>query len=622
VPVAGPHQAGPHEVGARHRLGGVLWQRDFRLLWIGESVSSIGNAMAVVGVPLLAVSSLHASTFAVAALTAAAYLPWLILGLPAGAWVDRWPCRPLMIICDVVSALLYASLPVAAWLDMLTTGQVVLVALAAGSANVFFATAYRVYLPSLVSAADLIEGNAKLQGSTSVAAVCGRGTAGIAAQAVGDAAALLFNAASFLVSAVCLLLIRAATPPREPARRDTVRAEVSAGIRFITRDPYLRPLTIYPAVANFAYSGSAALVVVFLVRVAEFSAAAVGVLMACAGIGGVLGAMTARRLARRLGTARALVLSTLGTGAFGLLIPLTATGPRAACYAVGSAVVAAGIIIFNTIAGSFQQTYCPPSMLGRVSASMRFLVYGSIPLGALLAGALGDALTVRAALWVTLGVYALSGTLLLTPALCRDKDLPRHMADPTVRLGAEPAVGAGVAELTARVQAAHEVSEVGQALVARAEGFRRRGEDLAPMGPGGERGQLAFGERDHGQHRGGIGDPGEVEGHAVLPVTRAEPEPVGGDHADLADEQDRGETGPDLVQGVQGGDRVLGGKQVFRLQFVAGARPELGPEVRQPVVPPAGHAELLSTRVGGQAGHRVPRGERWCRSEPGFLRDR
>jgi predicted MFS family arabinose efflux permease len=420
--------AGQHEAAAPHRFGGVLWQRDFRLLWIGESVSSLGNAMAVVGMPLLAVESLHAGTFAVAALTAAAYLPWLILGLPAGAWVDRWPCRPLMIICDVVSALLYASLPVAAWLDVLTIGQVVMVALAAGGCNVFFATAYRVYLPDLVSTADLIEGNAKLQGSLSVATICGRGAAGIAAQAVGYAAALLFNAASFLVSAVCLLLIRTPRPSREPVRHDTVRADISAGIRFITGDPYLRPLTIYPAVANLAYSGCAALSVVFLVRVAGFGAAAVGVLMACAGIGGVLGAVTARRLARWLGTARALVLSTLGTGLFGLLIPLTATGPRAACYVIGSAVVSAGIIIFNIIAGSFQQTYCPPSMLGRVSASMRFVVFGSIPLGALLAGALGDALTVSAALWVTLGLYALSGTLLLTPALCRDRNLPRHTA--------------------------------------------------------------------------------------------------------------------------------------------------------------------------------------------------
>lgn len=415
-------------MGAPHRLGGVLWQRNFRLLWVGESISAIGNAMAVVGVPLLAVESLHASTFVVAALTAAAYLPWLVIGLPAGVWVDRLPRRPLMIICDVVSALLYASLPIAAWLGALTIGQVVIVALAAGSCNVFFSTAYRAYLPSLVTTADLIEGNAKLQGSMSVANICGRGAAGIAAQAVGDAAALLFNAASFLVSAACLLLIRTGTPPHEPVQRDTVRAEISAGIRFIARDRYLRPLTIYPAVSNLAYSGSTALVVVFLIRVAGFGAAAVGLLMAFAGIGGLLGAVTARRLARRLGTARTLWLSALATGLFGLLIPLTATGPRAACYAIGSAVVAAGIIVFNTIASSFRQTYCPPSMLGRITASMSFLVFGSIPLGALLAGALGDTLTVRAALWVTLTIYALSGTLLLTPALCQERDLPSQVA--------------------------------------------------------------------------------------------------------------------------------------------------------------------------------------------------
>lgn len=417
-----------HDTAAPHRFGGVLWQRNFRLLWIGESISAIGTAMAVVGMPLLAVEVLHASTFAVAALTAAAYLPWLVLGLPAGAWVDRWPCRPLMIICDVVSALLYASLPVAAWLDVLTIAQVVVVALAAGGCNVFFATAYQVYLPSLVTAADLIEGNAKLQASSSVAYICGRGAAGIAAQAVGYAAALLFNAASFLVSAGCLLLIRAGIPRREPARHAPLRTDIATSLRFITRDRYLRPLTIYPAVSNLAYSGSAALVVVFLVRVAGFGPVAVGLLMACGGIGGVLGAMAARRLTRWLGTARALVLTTLGTGLFALLIPLTATGPRAACYAVGWAVVAAGIIVYNTVAGSFVQGYCPRPMLGRVSASMRFLVYGSIPLGALLAGALADALTVRSALWIMLAIYNLSGTLLLTPALCQDKDLPSHVA--------------------------------------------------------------------------------------------------------------------------------------------------------------------------------------------------
>lgn len=145
--------AGQGAERAARRFGGLLWQRDFRLLWIGETISAVGNAMAVVGVPLLAVTVLGASTFAVAALTVAAYLPWLVIGLPAGVWVDRLSCRPLMIICDVASVLLYASLPAAAWAGVLTTGQVAVVALLAGVANVFFATAYQVYLPSLVTAA-------------------------------------------------------------------------------------------------------------------------------------------------------------------------------------------------------------------------------------------------------------------------------------------------------------------------------------------------------------------------------------------------------------------------------------------------------------------------------------
>lgn len=418
------------QVRAYHRYGGLLRQRNFRLLWIGESISGIGNAMAVVGVPLLAVTVLHASTFAVAALTAAAYLPWLVIGLPAGAWVDRLPSRPLMIACDLISALLYASLPVAAWIGVLTIGQVVVVALLAGAANVFFATAYQVYLPSLVTAAELVEGNAKLQGSASVATIGGRSAAGLAAQAVGDATALLFNGVSFLVSAACLLCIRTGAPTREASQRattvraTTVHAEISQGIRFVARDPYLRPLTIYGAVANLAYTGNLALVIVFLVRVVALGPAAVGLLMATGGIGGMLGALVAGRLTRRLGTARTLLTSALGTGLFGLLIPLTGTGTRAAYYVIGGAVVAAGIVVGNIIVGSFRQAYCPPEMLGRVAASMRFLAFGAIPLGALLAGGLGTALGVRNALWVILTIYALSGTLLLTRCIRTRKDLP------------------------------------------------------------------------------------------------------------------------------------------------------------------------------------------------------
>jgi MFS family permease len=413
---------------APRRVGGLLRQRNFRLLWTGETVSAIGNAMAVVGVPLLAVTVLKASTFAVSALTAAAFLPWLVIGLPAGVWVDRLACRPLMIVCDLASMLLYASLPAAAWLGVLTTWQVAIVALLAGMANVVFATAYQAYLPSLVGAADLIEGNAKLQGSASAAGIGGRGAAGLAAQAVGAATALLFNAASFAVSAACLLSIRAAPAPKPARAMTTVRTEIIQGSRFIARDRYLRPMTVYSTISNLAFGGIMALVVVFLVRVIGLGAAAVGLLMAIGGIGGVIGALVVRRVAAQLGTARVLLLSALGSGLSGLLIPLTRPGAGVAFYVIGWTAEAAGVAMGSIIAASFRQAYCPPSMLGRATASMRFLGFGGVPFGALAAGVFATAFGIRTALWIIVGIDALSGTILLTPAVRSRKDLPTEPA--------------------------------------------------------------------------------------------------------------------------------------------------------------------------------------------------
>ena len=401
--------------------------------------------MAVVGMPLLAVTVLHASTVAVAAITASAYLPWLIIGLPAGAWVDRLPCRRLMITCDIMSFTLYASLPASAWAGELTIAQVIAVALAAGSVSVLFTTAYRVLLPSLVAPEDLIEGNAELQGSAAAAAIGGRAASGIAAEAVGAATALMFNAASFAVSAACLLAIRRPRrrrllhhrPLRGRAARPatTLRAEIAEGTRFIRRDPYLRPLTLYGCAANLAYSGSTALVVLLLVRVIGLGPAAAGLLLAVSGFGGIGGALAARRLARRAGSARALLLCAAAGGLSGLLIPLAGPGPRAAFFAAGATTVSAAIAVSNIVIGSFRQAYCPPALLGRVTATMSLLVRAGIPLGALAAGAIAAAVGVRGALWVLMTCFALSAALLATPAIRSARNLPRQPAAALSRAG-------------------------------------------------------------------------------------------------------------------------------------------------------------------------------------------
>jgi MFS family permease len=415
----------------RRRFGGLLWQRSFRLLWIGETVSQLGNAMAVVGVPLVAVLVLHASTFTVGVLTAAGWLPWLVIGLPAGAWVDRLPARNVMIACDVISVGLYASVPMAAWAGALTIGLVVAVQLLGGAASVLFMTAYQVYLPSLVRPGELIEGNTKMQGSASAAAFAGPGVAGLVAQLLGAVTALLGNAVSFAISAACLAGTRPRPgPPLGPAgsppvaRRAGLRREIADGLRLVLRDPLLRQLSTFWAAANLALTGYAALLVVFLVRVVGLTPGPVGLLAALPGLGGLLGALITRRVTTRFGTARGLVLSTWCAVPFGLLIPLAGPGPRLAFYIAGSVLTFTGIAVGNIIIAAFRQSYSPPGMCGRVTATMRFLIFGTSPIGALLAGSLGTWVGVRNALWLLLAAAALSGTLLLTRALTAHRDLP------------------------------------------------------------------------------------------------------------------------------------------------------------------------------------------------------
>lgn len=409
----------------RQRMGGLLRQHDFRLFWTGETTSQLGDTMARVAMPLLAVLVLHASTFAVTLLTATAYLPWLLIGLPVGAWVDRLRCRPLMIACDLVAAVLYGSLPVAAWLGVLTIGQVIVVALLAGGADVFFGTAYQVYLPSIVTAGELVEGNAKLQGSASAAAIGGPGAAGLLAGTLGAAAALLANAISFGVSAVCLLRIRGGAARTTPAlaSRMGIRREIADGVRYVAADRYLRTLTIWASLVNLGLTGYGALAVVFLVRTVGLGAGLAGLLLASSGVGGLLGALVARRVSAQFGTARTLLLSALGTLPFALLIPLTGPG-RLAFFVPGLLVSASGIVAGSVILGSFRQAYCPPQLLGRVTATMRFLLVGTNPLGALMAGGLATWLGVRSALWIMIGIAVLSGALLLTRTFRGLRDLP------------------------------------------------------------------------------------------------------------------------------------------------------------------------------------------------------
>ncbi|GII76061.1 MFS transporter [Sphaerisporangium rufum] len=417
------------------RRGGLWRDRDFRLLWTGETASAFGSSLTAVAVPLTAVTTLHASAMVVALLTAAAWLPWLIIGLPAGAWIDRLPRRRVMLVCDAVSLVLFASVPVAAWLGLLSAGWLLVVALLAGTASVFFKTAYQAYLPTLVPVARLAEGNAKLQGSESVSQIAGPGAAGLLAQAFGPVNALLADAATFLVSALCLLGIRTREEPLPPPPPDaTLRRRIAEGTRFVARDPYLRVLTVFGAASNLFLVGYQAILVVFLIREVGVGPGAVGGLVAATSVGGVAGALLAGPLARRFGSARTMIGSELLGAPFGLLIPMAGPTTAGLVLAVaGGFMVVAGVVTGNIIKGGFRQAYVPRELMGRAVVSMQFVNLGTLPLGAVLGGTLAGALGLRPAMWLMTGGLALTGLILLIGPLRRGRDLPAAPPAPVPR---------------------------------------------------------------------------------------------------------------------------------------------------------------------------------------------
>ncbi len=407
--------------------GGLLRRhRDFRLLWCGETAGKYGAAVTGVAMPLVAVTTLHADTFEVGLLTAASWAPWLVIGLPAGAWVDRWRRRPVMLAAAAVSLVLFASVPVAAWCGLLSIPLLLAVALLTGTAAVFFQTAYSAYLAGLLDPEDQPEGNAKLHGSASAAQIAGQGSGGLIAQLAGAVNGMFVNAATFLVSLVCLVGIGFREPrvPRAERPSRALAHEVAEGLRLIARDRWLRTLTLFAAASNLALMGYQSIRVVFLVRTVALSPGLVGGLIAAVSLGGVAGAFCARRVAARVGDARATLLFELGLAVGALLMPMTAEGPWVVLFVAGGFCVTAGVVAGNVLKVSFQQRYCPPELLGRLTASSAFVSYGTLPLGALLGGALGTALGLRAAMWITTAGIPLAGLILLFSPIRRSRDLP------------------------------------------------------------------------------------------------------------------------------------------------------------------------------------------------------
>lgn len=401
-------------------LGGRLWRHpDFLKLWLGDTVSQFGSQVTLLAVPTVAILLLHAGPLQVGLLSALEFLAFPTLGLVAGVYADRLRRRPILIACDLGRMLALGSIPLAFLVNALTLEQLYIVALVTGIFTVFFDVSYQSYLPVLVDRPNLLEGNTKLEVSRSVAQVSGPAIAGFLIQWIGGAKAVAVDALSFLVSAVALSTINKPEPQPRPSTASGATGffpEIKEGLEVVFKNPILWRIAGCTATFNLGSNMVfGAVFLVFAYRELHLSAATVGIIFAVGSIGGLVGAILAAWVARKLGLGPTLAIATAVGGLAILALPFAlVTAPVAVLAALGFVGGLTGPI-YNISQVSLRQAITPDRVQGRMNATMRTIVWGTIPLGALIGGILGTGiglvqtiilggiLSVLAALWIVLG---------------------------------------------------------------------------------------------------------------------------------------------------------------------------------------------------------------------------
>ncbi len=430
IPAAGtlPGDTPPTDLAPKRVRGGLLRQHDFRQLFLGDAVSQVGTQLTVLALPVLAVRELGADELEMGLLGTFEFLAFLVIGLPAGAWVDRWRKQRVLILADLVRAVALGSLPVAWSLDLLTLVHLFVVALVVGTCTVFFDVAYQSYLPDLVPSEAISEGNAKLQGLQSVAQVAGPATGGFLIRAIGAPLTIAIDAVSFVGSALFVRRIRHVETPPTKAERRPLLVEVKEGLMFVVRQPLLLRIAACTSIGNLFNAMSGSLLVLFALRELGLDESDLGIAFTLGSVGGLLGAVVTRRISGWVGEGRTIPLSALLFAPFTALIPLAGeTIPPMLALALSMFGFSFSVLVYNITQVSFRQRLCPKPLLGRMNASIRFVVWGTMPIGALVGGLLGAQLGIRPVFWISVAGAVVAAFPVLFSPLIRMRDLPRAL---------------------------------------------------------------------------------------------------------------------------------------------------------------------------------------------------
>jgi len=398
--------------------GGLWGHADFLRLWSAQAISAFGSRITRTALPIIAVATLHQSAVMLGVLGAMQLIPGVVLAMLVGGFVDRSNKRRILVAADLIRAGLVASLTVAWALGALSSMvHVIVVGAGVGAASALFQITDVAYLPALIGRRRLAEGNAKLETTEAIAEITGPASAGGLIAALGAPVAVAIDAASYLWSAFMLGRIRT-VEPRPRARPATPRPDADEpveltvrttedfrlGIRAVFGHPLVRPIVQCLMVWSIAGGFFMALYTLFCLDELGLSKSAFGVIIAMGGVGSLAGAMLARSLSRALGVGRTLLVTSVASLAFGLFIPLAASGTSRTMtlgFLVAHQLLGDGFAVaFVILAVTLRQTVLPRELLGRANAAIHVCTTGVLPVASLAAGGLAAMIGLRNAVWV------------------------------------------------------------------------------------------------------------------------------------------------------------------------------------------------------------------------------
>ncbi|MEX2256224.1 MAG: MFS transporter [Acidimicrobiia bacterium] len=366
--------------------------RDFRRLWLGQTVSLLGTQVTFIALPLTAIEVLHAPLREIGILAALQFLPYVVFGLPTGALVDRLQRRTVMLVTNVMLAASLAAVPVASAAGLLSMPLLYVVAFAAGSLTMTFELAYTSYLPILVRRDLLLAANSRLEVSRAMAQISGATVGGVLIALVSAPFAIAVDAASYLAAALMIATMRHREEPRQREAASRLWTEISSGVRFVVGHNLIRTIALVAALDNLLLSAQGALFIPYLARNLDLDPTLIGVAVAAGSLGGLAGAVGLPRLARRWGAWRSIVAAQMAMLIAILLLPLASAVAAAALLFVVVSGLGFGVsrVVLMVSMGTLRQQLTPDDLQGRVAAAVRLIGVGTIPVGAALGGFSGE----------------------------------------------------------------------------------------------------------------------------------------------------------------------------------------------------------------------------------------